>query len=303
MAYPENGTVASDLPGWKKAACVVCAVLLAALFLISGVWKVTDPLSAASRMAQALVPGPLSLPVAIGFGVAEIFAGLMLLVPRFRRWGAWLCVLMLIAFLIYFAVFYETLRGGDCSCFPWLKRVVGPGFFIGDGVMLAMALIAVFWSRPPHSPRSALIVLGAICVFAGASFGITMLRQTGLKAPDAITVDGKPFSLQQGRIFLYFFDPECSHCDRAARDMAKLAWRDVQIVAVTTRMPQFTADFLRDTGLKARGSNDALFLRQTFQFGDPPYGVALENGRQKAAIAIFDDKEPVGTLKSIGFIE
>jgi hypothetical protein len=31
--------------------------------------------------------------------------------------------------------------------------------------------------------------------------------------------------------------------------------------------------------------------------------VALENGRQKAALAIFDDKQPAATLRELGFIE
>ena len=44
--------------------------------------------------------------------------------------------ILLLVFLIYFGLHYQELRGMDCSCFPWLKRVVGPGFFIGDGAML-----------------------------------------------------------------------------------------------------------------------------------------------------------------------
>ena len=35
----------------------------------------------------------------------------------------------------------------DCSCIPWLKRVVGPGFFIGDGVMLLLAFFAGLGAR------------------------------------------------------------------------------------------------------------------------------------------------------------
>ena len=50
-------------------------------------------------------------------------------------------------------------------------------------------------------------------------------------------------------------------------------------------------------------SLDVQTLRQTFKFVDPPYGVALKNGRQKAAIANFDDSEPAKTLREIGFVE
>ena len=46
------------------------------------------------------------------------------------------------------------------------------------------------------------------------------MHQTGTKAPDSITVDGKPYSLQHGKIFLFFYDPNCGHCDAAARTMS-----------------------------------------------------------------------------------
>ena len=47
--------------------------------------------------------------------------------------------------------------------------------------------------------------------------GLAAQRQAGAEAPQWIQVDGKPFPLREGRVFLYFFDPECSHCDAAAR--------------------------------------------------------------------------------------
>jgi len=303
MAHPGQGTVPLDLPPWKRIICVVSAVLLALVFLVSGTWKISDPLGAAARMVQAQVPAALGLPAAIGFGVAEVFTGVLLLVPRFRRWGAWLAGLMLVAFMVYFAIYYNTLRGNDCSCFPWLKRVVGPGFFISDGLMLLAAVIAGWWERPSQSLRSALVVLGAVAVFAGVSFGVTAMRESGLKAPGTITVDGQPYSLQHGRVFLYFFDPECSHCEAAARAMSKFQWKEVTIIVVPTRMPQFTEPFLNAAGLKAKASRDVKLLRETFKFGDGPYGAALEYGRQKAAIPIFDSGEPAATLRKLGFIE
>jgi hypothetical protein len=124
-----------------------------------------------------------------------------------------------------------------------------------------------------------------------------------LKAPESITVDGQPYSLQQGEIFLFFYDPECMHCDAAARRMAKLNWKNTKVVAIPTHDNQFAAAFLHDTGLKAGTSLDLKLLRGTFQFVDPPYGVALERGHQKAVVASFEDAEPAATLHRIGFIE
>lgn len=288
---------------WKQWCGALCAWISAAIFLVAGFWKLSDPLATSARMAQALIPAQLALATALLAGVTEAFAGVLILVPRWRRWGAWLCGVMLVAFMIYIGVNYTRLVGEDCSCFPWLKRAVGPGFFISDALMLVAAAIAGIWARPPESAKRALTVLAAICVFAGAVYGMTVLRQTGIEAPREIMVDGKPFNLHQGRIFLYFFDPECSHCDAAARALNQHKWRGVRIIAVATANPQWGGQFLSATGLKARLSPDQEKLRQVFAFTDPPFGVALENGRQQAAFTFFDQQEPATGLRKLGWIE
>src|SRR6185369_15650407 len=97
-------------------------------------------------------------------------------------------------------------------------------------------------------------------------------------------VDGKRTALNLGRVMLFFYDPECLHCDEAAKIMSKHNWKDTKVIAIPTRVPQFAAEFLKSTKLQAGTSNDLELLKKTFSFGDPPYGVALENGRQKAAL-------------------
>jgi len=254
-------------------------------------------------MGQFQVPSELALPFAILVGVGEVFGAAMIIVPRFRRWGSLLIGFLLIAFMGYIGVKYNILAGKDCSCFPLVKRAIGPGFFVGDAVMLALAIVAGIWAQRSHSMRGALLILGAITVFAGLSFGINANANSGLKAPATITVDGKPASLESGNILLFFYDPECLHCDAAARRMSKYNWKDTKVIAIPTRQPQFAAAFLHDTGLKAGTSLDVQLLRQTFKFVDPPYAVALHNGHQKAMVPNFDESEPAKTLKPVGFVE
>ena len=282
--------------------CRVAAILLALLFLVSGLWKITDPQGAAVRMAQARVPESMSLAAALVFGIFETLGGVLLLVPRFRRWGSILTGLLLLAFLAYFAVNYNLLHGADCSCFPWVKRVVGPGFFLGDCLMLLLAVLAGVWSRPPESLRSAILVLGAVVVFALVSYGAGAVRQTGVKAPETIAVDGQPYSLEHGKILVYFFDPECMHCFDAARRMSHLNWGDTKVVAIATEHPQYAPQFLQDTGLKAAISTDLEKLKQVFPYASPPAGVALENGREKASLTKFEGDEPGATLKQLGLV-
>ncbi len=286
----------TEIPGWKRLVGLVSAVLLGLLFLVSGLWKLSDPLSAAERMVQSLIPSALSLPAALAVGIGETFVSVLLFWPRFRRWGALLAGVMLVAFMVYIAIFYSRLTGEECNCFPLIKRVVGPMFFVGDGIMLALALLAGWWTEKSRGLRLAAFLLLGVSVLALLFLGAAVLTRSGIRAPETISVEGRPYSLASGRALLYFFDPECTHCDAVARKMAAQKWGDAKLIAVPTAQPQFAADFLSSTGLKASISNDAGLLRRTFKFVDSPYVVVLVDGRQKAA---FNS----GQLDTPGFYE
>ena len=303
LAHPRVQGTHFDLPAWKTLAGGAAGVLLGILFIVSGVWKLIEPFDWAERVVQAKVPAQFGLIAAVGVGITEAFGGVLLLVPRFRRWGAYITGFLLIVFMAYFAYFYSELTGADCSCFPWLKRTVGPGFFIGDGLMLVLAAMAAIWSRRPESRRSATIVLGAICVFALASLGMTYQQRSGAAAPAEISVNGQPYSMKSGRHFIYFFDPECSHCYQAAKEMSAYKWKDTVVIGVPTVNPQFAPGFLKETGLNAKLTTDHDKLKAAFPFGNAPFGVAVENGYQKQSFIGFENGEPEASLKKLGFVE
>ena len=303
MAQPRPGLVPLDLPGWKTALSWVSAILLAVLFLASGLWKVTDAQGASVRMAQARIPESLSLAAAIVFGVVETSAGVLVLIPRFRRWGAALTALLLVAFLVYFALNYNALRGAECSCFPWVKRAVGPGFFVGDGFMLLLAVFAGLWSKPPQGLRNAFVIAGAVAVFAVVSYGVTAVRQTGTPAPQSVMVDAKPYSLEHGKILLFFFDPACMHCFDAARRMSQYQWGDTRVIGIPISQPQWAPQFMKDTGFHMDISSDLEKLKQVFPYTAVPAGVALESGREKATLVKFEGGEPEASLKQLGFVK
>ena len=281
----------------------MAAGVLAVLFLISGVWKITDAQAWAQRITQLKVPGSLSLAAALGFGIAETLGAVFILVPRFRRWGALLLGLLLLGFIGYFAVNYAALRGADCSCFPWVKRIVGPGFFITDALMLGLAFCAGLWSRPAANLRTMAVVAGAVVVFALVTYGVEAVRQTGAKAPSFITVNGQPYSIERGKYFLFFFNPGCMHCFDAAKAMSQLHWGGTTVVAIPVEMPQFSGQFLEQTGLRAVISSDFDKLKTIFGYTAYPFGVAVENGRERAPVMQFENTEPAATLKRLGFIQ
>jgi uncharacterized membrane protein YphA (DoxX/SURF4 family) len=304
LARPRTELTSLEAPGWKSAASWTAATLLAILFAVSGIWKITYPLDWAVRITELKFPEQLSLAAALVFGIAETMGAVLVLVPRFRRWGAALIGLLLIGFMIYFAANYTALRGAECTCFPWVKRVVGPSFFIGDTALLLLAALAGAWSKPPQSVRCAVLILGAVAVYALVSYGVAAVRQTGTKAPEMVMVEGAPYSLQHGKILLYFFDPECMHCFNAAKKMSHLNWGSTAVVAVPVSAPRYAAMFLQETGLKAVVSTDLDKLKLVFPYTAVPAGVALENGRQKAALTKFEeDREPADTLRQLGFVK
>lgn len=292
------------MPAWKSVASHIAALAVALLFLTAGIWKMTDPY-AWSRMVEDLrVPYQLSMYATLALAISETLAGALILFPKFRRWGAALSTLLLVVFMIYIGINYSALVGKECSCFPWVKRTIGPGFFAGDAAMLVAALLAGWWSRPATGLRQAAGILALIAVATGTSYAFATAHLSGTKAPDSITVDGKPFSLEHGRIFLWFYDPQCGHCQEAAEHMAKYNWKsDVTIIAIPTNQPRWAQGFLTDTGLKAKTSTDLDLLKKTFPFGDPPYGVLLENGRERAPVPHYDLPEPADTLRKLGLID
>jgi uncharacterized membrane protein YphA (DoxX/SURF4 family) len=291
-----------DQPAWKIALSWTGALAVAILFLASGIWKATDPTGWAVKLTQAKFPQEFSVAGAIVLGILETTAGVLVLVPRFRRWGAWLSGILLIAFMVYIGIYYNDLRGQDCSCFPWLKRTVGPMFFVGDGLMLAAAVAAGYWSQRVTRKLGAILIFAAVSVFALVSYGAAAVKDTGTEAPAQVAVDGKPYSLHSGKIFIYFFDPECMHCLEAGRKLAKMKWGDTKVLGVPTRMPQFAESFMKNTEMNQPISTDWTILNHTFSIKGTPGGIALENGHEKAQLTQFEGDEPAATLAKLGFI-
>lgn len=297
-----EGEPAWVIPHWKSTVSHIAAGIIGILFLVSGIWKITDPLGWTIKIEQFKVPYALSLPFTLALAAGETWAGLMILVPRFRKWGAALSIVLLLGFMAYMGWNYTEFKSMDCSCFPMLKRAIGPGFFIGDGVMLLLAGLAGWWARPASNLRGAMVALGAVAVFTGVCYGVAMSRVSGIEAPARITADGQAFDLQHGRVFLFFYDPECMHCDAAAKAMSKYNWGATRVVAIPTRQKQFAQAFLKDTGLKAVTTLEHEELKKLFPFDTTPYGVVLENGRQKGVVSRFDPPEPAETLKKMELI-
>ena len=144
------------------------------------------------------------------------------------------------------------------------------------------------------------MILGAVTVFTGVSFGAAYFGQTGAQAPESVIVDGQPTNLHQGRFFLFFYHPACPHCNHAAAAMSKYQFReDITVVAIPVGEQQWAADFLKDNNFTvAKTSLDKDPLREAFTFDNYPHAVVIERGRQTAMVLSgqFDDDKGLETL-------
>jgi hypothetical protein len=266
---------------------------------------VLSPFKTGELLEQAQVPAGFGVLGASTLGTIELFAAFLLFVPQFRRWGGLLGSAMLVFFIGWIAYFYPALAGRECSCFPLIKRTVGPGFFISDGIMLAMAVIAVIWSPRVIRIRVPAVALASLAVLAGVSFGVNAAERRNAQIPTPVIVDGRPENLAQGKVLLFFYDPSCMHCDAAAKFMSTLRWSDARIVAIPTVNPQWAESFLHDTHLKASTSLELEKLKKAFPFVDPPFGVALVDGQVKETFsqAQFTPPSPAHELSKLGFTQ
>lgn len=293
------------MEGWRRAIATIAAILLGIIFLGSGAWKVLMPFQTGELLEQAQVPAGLGVLGAAALGTLELTAAFLLFTPKFRRLGGALGSALLIFFIGWIAYYYHVLVGQECSCFPLIKRTVGPGFFIGDGVMLLLGVAAFAWSPRVRNLRIPAVVFAGLVVLAGLSFGVNAMERQSVQVPNPVIVDSKPQDLTHGKVFLFFYDPSCMHCDAASKFMSTLNWGDTRIVAIPTVNPQWAASFLHDTHLKASTSLELDKLKKAFPFVDPPFGVALEDGRVKQifAQAQFYPPLPSADLKKLGFVQ
>jgi hypothetical protein len=115
-------------------------------------------------------------------------------------------------------------------------------------------------------------------------------------------VEGRPYSLEHGKILLFYFDPACMHCFESAQRMSKLHWGDTRVVGVPISQVRFAAQFMQDTGFRMAITTDREKLKAVFPYAGVPAGVVIEDGRQKAALVKFDSEEPAASLKRLGLI-
>lgn len=282
-----------------------CAILMGIVFLVSGSWKVLMPFQTGELLEQAKVPAGLGVAGASALGALELLTAVLLFIPSCRRWGGLLGSALMIFFIAWIGFYYNDLHGQACSCFPLIKRTIGPMFFVTDGIMLLMTLGAAAWSPAVRRVRVPAVALASVAVLALLSLGVNAKTNAPKEVPTPLVVDGKPQDLTHGKVFVFFYDPSCEHCDAASKYMSTFHWKDTRVIAIPTVNPQWAESFLHDTHLKAGTSLELAKMKKAFPFVDPPFGVALVDGNAKARFtqAQFNSPLPKPELEKLGFVQ
>lgn len=284
----------TKLSGWQNTLGWTAAALMAALWLVAGLWKLSDISGFQVKLNQLLVPAALTLPATLAVAAGELFSGILLLRPAWRRLGGLFSTLLLLVFMVYVGINYEPLRGADCSCFPWVERAVGPVFFWSDGAMVVLSLLAA-WFAPKMAAFGQLkgLVIGIAVLSIGALGWDKLGPQPGADVPATIMVAGEEYELREGRKLLYFFNPTCLHCLDVGLALSKYEF-DADFIGIPTQDPDLAPGFLQDAELtgKVKLSSDLDLLKQTFPFDDVPYAATVEDGVISHRFPMIELEEP-----------
>ncbi|MBA2520500.1 MAG: redoxin domain-containing protein [Chloroflexia bacterium] len=120
---------------------LVARLVLAAVFLVSGLAKLFDLAGSQKAMRDFGLPEPVARIAGLGLPVAELLVAVLLLPTVTAPWAGWGAVVLLAAFIA--GISYNLARGNtpDCHCFGQLQsEPIGPATLIRNGVLVAIAL-------------------------------------------------------------------------------------------------------------------------------------------------------------------
>jgi len=282
----------------KKQIGRVSAIVLGAIFVLAGIFKVGDPWSFLGSLPAYGIPSAIRLPIAVVMPTIEVVLGVMLI----AGWRTKEASIATGAFLVVFgaAIAYGWNAGTlqDCGCFgPLLKRSP-PVALAQDAAMMVLAVLAMLWA--PSDARSfaqsfsrvrigtlATVSVVSMAMIASALFADPGTLEERLTSAEAVVGASAPslaaLNLGSRDVFLYLFHPDCPHCIENGPLMALIA-KDPdlpELIGITHSVdPGEVRNYLRHAGadFKAYEFSVPGFLQITSD-GRVPQLVYLKHGK------------------------
>ena len=145
---PPDGVSLYVVQGFERMDALLLAarLILAAVFLVSGIAKLFDLSGSQAAMRSFGVPESLTRSGGILLPIVELAIAVLLVPVQTARWGALLALVLLLVFIA--GVGYNLSRGRkfDCHCFGQLTTSeIGPSTLVRNAVL---AVIAAFVTIP-----------------------------------------------------------------------------------------------------------------------------------------------------------
>ena len=176
-------------------ALLIARLLLAGVFLVAGVAKLTDRAGSRQGLVDFGVPKSLAAPLGVLLPLAELAVAVALIPTSTAWWGAIGALALLLLFVAGIGVNLARGRKPDCHCFGQLHSApAGWSTLVRNGVLAAVAGFIV-WQGIDGAGPSALSWLGGLSTIqllaliggllvlgllaAGGWFLVHLLRQNG----------------------------------------------------------------------------------------------------------------------------
>ncbi|MBB6345936.1 hypothetical protein FHU36_002445 [Nonomuraea muscovyensis] len=205
---------------------------VAAVLLVAAPAKLRDvPGFAASVAGYRVLPGRLSLPVAVAALAAEVVSAGLLLVPGARQWGAAVAALLFTAFLVAMVAVLRRGMSVACGCFGG-RDLVGPGTLARTGLLLALAVTAGLAGPVAFAPAQVPVA----AVLLGLAFLTPRLFRR--RRPSSGPRPGSRFALSGApepagdRVLYALVSPGCGLCGAMLPEFAATAAR-MEVVLVS----------------------------------------------------------------------
>lgn len=138
-----------------KYIVTLARIIVGALFIVSGLIKLNDPVGFSFKLEEYFSQGVLDLPffapyalaIAIFVVVVEVVLGVMLLVGFRKKFTLWSLLLMIVffTFLTFYSAFYNKVT--DCGCFGDAIKLTPWESFIKDVFLLVLILLLWLGNR------------------------------------------------------------------------------------------------------------------------------------------------------------
>ncbi len=169
-----------------KILVAISRFIVGALFIISGLIKLNDPVGFSFKLKDYFAPEvlgleflvPFALLIAIVLVIVEVLLGIALLLGHFKKLTIWSLLLMIVffTFLTFYSAYFNKVT--DCGCFGDAMPLTPWESFTKDIILLVLILVLFFGQKYIHpiftSKGRGLLILTSFIACLGIAYYVLM---------------------------------------------------------------------------------------------------------------------------------